>query len=91
MSNVKIYNTQYSNTMATVVTTCHICGGSDSMLLPKAKLQAWLDGALIQDVFPDLTPNRREQLISGTHGRCFDAVFADDDYDAELYWEEDEE
>lgn len=34
-------------------------------------------GGLIQRVFPDLTDDQRELLISQTCGACFDAMFAE--------------
>lgn len=34
-------------------------------------------GAHIQDAFPYLSADEREQLLSGTHPSCWDAMFAD--------------
>lgn len=34
-----------------------------------------------QDVFPDLTPEKREVIISGTHPECWNAIFAGTDDD----------
>ena len=87
---VKIYdhNPYGINHLVAIVTTCPFCEGADSFLLPKQKVNAWRDGALIQDVFPDMSADRREQLISGAHGTCFESAFA---YEEEYDWEPDYE
>lgn len=36
-------------------------------------------GALIQDAFPNLTPNQREFILSGITPEEWDATFADND------------
>ena len=33
-------------------------------------------GALIQDAFPNLTTDEREQLLTGIHPECWKAIFA---------------
>ena len=42
-------------------------GEKNTMLLPvtNEQIERWEGGALIQDVFPHLTPSEREFLISG--------------------------
>jgi hypothetical protein len=37
------------------------------------------NGELIQYAFPTLSAGMREQIISGTHPDCWDAMFADDE------------
>jgi hypothetical protein len=39
------------------------------------QVEAWRDGAFIQDVMPHLTPGEREFLISGVTEEEWDAVF----------------
>lgn len=34
----------------------------------------FMQGALVQDAFPNLTPEQRELLITGTHPECWDAM-----------------
>jgi hypothetical protein len=36
-------------------------------------------GYLIQDAFPDLDLESREQLISGTHSECWDKMMKGDE------------
>ncbi len=33
----------------------------------------------IQNAFPELTPDQREQIISGTHPKCWAKMFGDDE------------
>ena len=34
-----------------------------------------------QDVFPDTAPDIREWMISGTHPKCWDEMFPEEDLD----------
>ena len=36
---------------------------------------------LVQNIFPHLTPDERELLISGMCGKCYDELFQDDEED----------
>lgn len=38
----------------------------------------YLNGALVQDAFPDLIAPIREQIVSGTHPKCWEELFADE-------------
>ena len=60
------------------ITRCSLCGGADSFALSEAKWDRWQNGELIQNVWPEMPPGRREQLISGTHEACFDEAFGED-------------
>jgi len=33
---------------------------------------------LVQNIFPELTPEEREALISGFHSVCYDALFGEE-------------
>lgn len=54
---------------------CPLCGKKDTIALPADGYAKWKAGALVQDAFPTLTLAQREQLISGSHGACFDKAF----------------
>lgn len=43
------------------------------------KLDAWNNGALIQDVMPDLNEDQREFLISGMMPGEFEALFGEEE------------
>lgn len=57
---------------------CGMCGYRGEVEVPNSGLARWTSGTLIQDAFPDLSAPLREQLISGTHPECWEAMFADD-------------
>lgn len=64
--------------MATVQTpACVVCGETSTMKLDDAALKRFHQGAFVQDAFPDLPADQREQLISGTHPACWESMFAD--------------
>jgi hypothetical protein len=43
------------------------------------RYQAWLAGATIQDVLPDLTPSQREILMSGIGDDDFNKLYPEDE------------
>ena len=43
------------------------------------QITLWMEGALIQDVMPNLTPEEREFLMTGITPAEWDATFGDDD------------
>lgn len=54
---------------------CIHCGQRGTLKLPNAGIEAFEGGALIQDAFPNLDRQLREQIISGTHPKCWDEMF----------------
>lgn len=59
---------------------CMVCNQSSVIHLDEASLNAWLGRqAYIQDVFPELSIDDRELLISGTHSDCWDTLFGGDE------------
>lgn len=58
---------------------CVICGKVYVLDLDKEKLDRWHGGELIQNVFPELSEDDRELLITHTCGPCFDTVWGDED------------
>lgn len=45
------------------------------MELDQELLYQWMDGTVIQKVFPEMTVNDRELMITGIHSECWDAMF----------------
>ena len=43
------------------------------------QITLWMEGALIQDVMPNLTPEEREFLMTGITPAEWDATIGDDD------------
>ena len=52
---------------------CHELGTIEDV--DSAKWRMWKEGTLIQEAFPDKSPEWREQLLSGTHPECFAKAF----------------
>lgn len=61
--------------MNTFVRRCPGCKKDASVVVDDAGVKAFRNGALVQDAFPGLTADQREQIISGYHGPCFDVLF----------------
>ncbi len=51
---------------------CPFCAELSHTTVPGPGLWAWEHGELVQRAFPTLTAAEREQVISGTHGECYD-------------------
>ena len=65
----------------TVAITCPFCGANHEVKVDFIAYTNWLDGELIQNAMPDLTPTEREQLISRICPKCQEEVFGVDDED----------
>jgi hypothetical protein len=53
---------------------CGICGEEGVVTVPYLGFLEWNFGKLVQDAFPDLDLATREQMISGTHPKCWDEM-----------------
>lgn len=49
---------------------CWFCGQQSYVILLLAELTLWQEGALIQDAFPNLTPDERDLILLGIHPKC---------------------
>lgn len=56
---------------------CSQCNQDFVLRIEDKGFQDWIRGAHIQDALASLDSNQRELLISGTCGKCFDAMFGD--------------
>ena len=54
--------------------TCPHCRLGSTLEVPEAGLTKWRGGDLIQNAFPELTADQREQLLTGIHSKCWDAM-----------------
>jgi len=66
--------------MSTIETKrCFQCGKPGELKIPSpdyfAGIKKLEQGALIQDAFPSLNTEQREQIISGTHPECWKKMF----------------
>ena len=58
---------------------CPYCGQHGSVRVTLDGQARRAAGELAQNAFPEMPAGLREQIISGTHPACFDALFADDE------------
>lgn len=67
-----------------ITRTSMFSGKANTFDLPvtKAQLQAWQAGGMVQDVFPNLSPEQREFLISGATPDEWKQMFRDEDEEA---------
>jgi len=54
---------------------CSWCNESGVVEVPAPGFFAWQLGALIQDAFPELSNDMREQLKTGCHPECWATMF----------------
>lgn len=66
-----------TNTVTTVVIEtrpCIICGLGGYITVPADEAYSYAGGALAQEALVSLTAGEREQIISGTHPKCWDLL-----------------
>ena len=54
--------------------TCGMCGEQGVVEVPAIGFLEWNFGKLAQEAFPDLNVALREQIISGTHPKCWEQM-----------------
>lgn len=64
-----------NDTIEVTTPVCVQCGQSSTMNVSRDKLIRWHKGELAQNVFPELTPDERELLVTGTHPECWEKIF----------------
>jgi hypothetical protein len=55
---------------------CHMCGQTSTLTVTNEQIDAYRNGALIQDAFPNLDADERELLKTGIHTACWDRLTA---------------
>lgn len=58
---------------------CMFCGKEHLIEMPREAFDRWRGGEHIQDVFPAMSADEREILISGTCPECWDLHMGGDD------------
>jgi len=58
---------------------CFHCNQYGEVVVDSDGFDKWMAGYLIQDAFPGLDLESREQLISGTHSECWDEMMKGDE------------
>jgi hypothetical protein len=56
----------------TIHRKCPFCGEPSHVIVPGPGLWAWEHGEFAQIAFPTLSADEREQVMTGTHGVCWD-------------------
>lgn len=67
---------------ATTVVTCPpcvFCHTSAEVEVPVDAFHRWQNGELAQRAFPEMPAENREMLITGTHPKCWDDAFAEEE------------
>jgi hypothetical protein len=59
--------------------TCGICKQDGVVEVPSIGFLQWNFGMLIQDALPDLDIALREQMMSGTHPKCWEIMTQDEE------------
>ena len=62
-----------------VTQPCRVCNQRSKVLVDPDSLAEWRRGQYVQIAFPDMTPEQRELLVSGTHASCWRDLFGDDE------------
>ncbi len=60
---------------------CPRCGRVDQLTVTKAGVARYLAGTLIQNAFPELTLDQREQMMTGFCPNCWTIIFGGMDED----------
>lgn len=68
-----------ANTITVTTPECQVCRQTGFVVAPEEGIERWRKGEKIQHALPMLTANDREQLVSGTHPRCWEILMADED------------
>jgi len=66
---------------------CMMCGQGSMVEMPMEAYLRWASGEHIQNVLPEMSAARREQLLTGTHDECWDAMFCSHDKFCEVHEE----
>ena len=66
--------------MDVITDTCMLCGNAGIVKgVSESGYARWKAGTFIQLALPSLSADEREQLMTGTHGACFDIMFPEDE------------
>lgn len=65
---------------------CPMCGEDSLVTVPTDGYRKWAAGAFVQEAFPQMPAGGRELLITGTHSKCWDDLWSEDESD-EWEWE----
>jgi hypothetical protein len=55
---------------------CFVCGEDGFVVVSQASYDKWKQGVHIQDAMPEMPAPLREQLMTGTHPKCWEEMFS---------------
>ena len=58
------------------IRVCNTCSNQVVLEATASEWDAYNRGAFVQDAFPNMSPGKREMLISGICNVCWDEMFA---------------
>lgn len=58
---------------------CPVCGLSGMVIAPLSAWNEYANGMHVQNAFPMLNADQREMIVSGTHSKCWDELWGDDE------------
>lgn len=58
---------------------CVVCHKGGVMTVNKRGYAAWQRATKIQFALPELSADQREQLMTGTHPKCFEEIFSEEE------------
>jgi hypothetical protein len=79
MTNAPTFGPDVADPFRVETPACGLCGEASLLVVSRAAYVSWVAGGLIQDAFPDMPRDEREQLKTGTHPACWDAMLGDPD------------
>lgn len=84
--STKIYDftTEHEKALFSVTKQCSWCGDFIVIEMTYRQHEAYVQRtAYVQDIFPHVSKEDREMLISGTHAHCWNEMFVEIDEDEE--------
>jgi hypothetical protein len=59
---------------------CVMCGKRTEISVPTVGWEKYKAGELIQRAFPDMSPQDREMIMTGTHPECWNIMWEEEEF-----------
>lgn len=78
MSRLQICDFSSGNPERAMIKTCRWCAYESVIYMTEIQYEKWYNqDSYVQDIFPHVSKEEREILISGTHPICWNEMFVD--------------
>jgi hypothetical protein len=77
MENLTLDNVDYTRQFQWTSPPCPLCGKTTILVADIDKVRNWRKGKYVQHVWPELSADIREVVITGTHPECWDELMSD--------------